>query len=222
VANPAYRGTPIFGESNPYITNVAPTRVPPLTALTASLDGVVSTGPATPPGGVPALPKERRLPRLPASGSPALYWVGAHGGAGASTLTRLIDGTATVGRGWPLLPHGTVPCVIVARTHHAGLQAAQDAVTDWASGALRSVELVGLAFIADAPGRLPKTLRNRLDVVRYGAPRFWPLPWVESWRQGVEPHLDDAPRTVRDFAAELTALVPALRGGHYPTPGSAL
>jgi hypothetical protein len=90
------------------------------------------------------------------------------------------------------------------------------------------VELLGVVFVADAPGRLPKPLRPRLELVACGAPRSWELPWADAWRlhnphdpATPAPHLDTAPRTVREFAADLTALVPALRGGHYPTPGSA-
>lgn len=188
-----------------------------------ALGALPVTGPSRPPGGVPALAPHRRLARTPASAQVGLHWTGAHGGAGVDTLTSLITGSASLGRAWPLLPRGAAPTVLVARTSYLALRALQDALTDWAwrdpaggRPSLPSVALVGVAVIADAPGKLPRDLRKFAEIVTSGAPRVWELPWVEAWRCGGRPDLDTAPGQYRRLAADLVDLVPALRGGQYP------
>lgn len=75
--------------------------------------------------------------------------------------------------------------VLVARSHVSGLRAAQAAAAQWASRRLpSSVRLLGLAVVADAPGRRPKPLRDLLDLVAGGFPTWWDLPWVEGLRLG--------------------------------------
>lgn len=184
------------------------------------------------PGGIQPLPAERRLPRGPGSGAAGLYWVAAHGGAGVTTLTRLMEGTVTLGARWPVTPARRMPVVLVARTHYAGLRALRDAAIDHASGQVPGVDLIGWALIRDAPGKLPGPLRDLMHHLsgaaptdQRGRPLVWELPWVEPWRLGLPrdaagghaPQLDGAPRDYRALAADLTDLVPALRGGQYPT-----
>lgn len=163
------------------------------------------------------------MPRAPGSAAVGLWWVGAHGGAGVSTLTELIEGTATLGARWPLPPRGPVPAVLVARTSHCALEAMRDAAIDYAAGGLSSLDLVGWVFIHDAP-KLPAVLQERMRHLAGAAPvddrgraLVWELPWVEPWRLGGPVRLDTAPGAYRKFAADLTDLVPALRGGQYPT-----
>jgi len=203
---------------------VEPTRGAPAGPPPAS-DPPTAGQPATGSvGALPSLPPDRRLPRSPASAAAGLFWVGAHGGAGVSTLAALIEGTATLGARWPLPPTGPVPTVLVSRTSHTALEALRDAAIDYASGGLATLDLVGWVFIRDAPGKLPAALRDRMTHLAGAAPRdkrgralVWDLPWVESWRLGSPAQLDTAPRAYRTFAADLTDLVPALRGGLYPT-----
>jgi hypothetical protein len=54
----------------------------------------------------------------------------------------------------------------------------------WAAGLVPSVEVLGLVVMADAPGRVPRSLRDLLQVVSGGVPRTWTVPWVEAWRVG--------------------------------------
>ena len=44
------------------------------------------------------------------------------------------------------------------------------------------MQLEGLALVPDVPGRLPKELRDLIQVVSGGVPRTWTLPWVDAWR----------------------------------------
>jgi hypothetical protein len=90
------------------------------------------------------------LPRGPGSAAVGLYWVAAHGGAGVSLLTELVENTATLGARWPLPPSGQLPVVLVARTSHAALEALRDAAIDYATGGLPQLDVVAWAVIRDA------------------------------------------------------------------------
>ncbi|MFJ2561319.1 MULTISPECIES: DUF6668 family protein [unclassified Streptomyces] len=132
------------------------------------------------------------------------WWLGCHGGAGVTTLGSVVPGGVDAGRCWPLSAHGRQPVVLVARTHAAGLQQAQLAARQWASGVLPGVELLGLVLVADAPGRLPPALRDLVRLVSGGVPRTWKISWAEDWRQGRPP--DAIPRESAGLARDLLTL----------------
>jgi hypothetical protein len=162
------------------------------------------------PGAVPA-PREGLAwiqvpPATPATGAPRWWWAGCHGGAGLSTLAAAAPGTGQV-RGWPAPPRpGFARAVLVARTHAAGLLAAQRAAAQWAAGAVPgNVELLGAVLVADAPGRLPAPLRELAELVRGGMPRSWLVPYLPALRFGPDPESLAAP-PIRALAAELEKL----------------
>ncbi|MEU6201527.1 DUF6668 family protein [Streptomyces sp. NPDC047061] len=136
-------------------------------------------------------------------------WVNAHGGAGASTLARILGG-ADVGRRWPDPADSEPgPVLLVARTHAAGITAASQAMDTLRRGTQPAgVELVALVLVADAPGRLPRELGRRVRVLRSAA-RVHRVPWVPAWRIGEE--ADALPREVRALSALVSA--PTGRGG---------
>ena len=68
------------------------------------------------------------------------------------------------------------------------------------------MELLGLAVLADAPGKTPKALRDFTAIVGGGAPRLWTLPWVEAWRHGDSTTTPTA-REYQRFITDVTALV---------------
>lgn len=179
----------------------APLATPPVqSAVTEAPVRRRSLRPTAPQEGVQALPgglpfRPRRLPA-------ALWLVGAHGGAGESTLAGLIEGAMPADHGWPQVSSDVAArVVLVARTHAAGLAAAQRALTQWAAGQVAGVELLGLVLVQDAPGRLPKELRQLAAVVEGGAPQVWHVPWVEDVRRGA---LEVSwPKSVREMANEL-------------------
>nr|WP_307891014.1 DUF6668 family protein [Acidipropionibacterium jensenii] len=134
--------------------------------------------------------------------------MGVHGGAGESSLSGVLPGSAAADHGWPQTP-GEQPArvVLVARSNMRGLRAAQAAATQWAAGLVPGVDVLGLVIVADAPGRLPRPLRDFAHLVGGGVPRTWNVPWIELWRLGEPPALSDAPREVRRLVDELHALV---------------
>ena len=150
---------------------------------------LIPTGPMNPQRSVPQPDHADRLPcRNVADGSADYWWLGVHGGAGESSLARLDKSTRAAEHHWPQADAGAI-VVLVARSNIHGLRAAQLAATEWASGSLPGIQLAGLVVVADAPGWLPKELREVARVVGGGVPHLWHVPWIESWRMGHEvPH----------------------------------
>ncbi|WP_233558772.1 protein kinase family protein [Micromonospora radicis] len=114
-------------------------------------------------------------------------WIGAHGGAGASTLTRLLGGT-DIGCRWPDPALAEPARVMVAgRTNHDGLRAVSRALHAMKEGRHPAgMRLLGVVLIADAPGRLPPPLLGRIRLLRSVAP-VHRVPWIPSYRVGEEP-----------------------------------
>jgi len=139
-----------------------------------------------------------------------VWWLGAHGGAGESTLEELFSGSRAADHSWPLTAanHPPARVVLVARTHAHGLRAAQSAIREWAAGDTQ-VLLLGLVLIADAPGRLPHGLRRLADLIAGGVPAVWSLPWIEAWRVGEPPAPHNAPKVVRQLLEDLRAMTEA-------------
>ena len=163
-------------------------------------------------GGV-VLPEPRdRLARrvLERDEHAVVWWLGAHGGAGESTLEELFSGSRAADHRWPLAGADVAPArvVLVARTHARGLSAAQSAAREWAAGDAR-VLLLGLVLIADSPGRLPHGLRRLGDLIAGGVPALWSLPWIEAWRVGEPPAPHNAPKAVHRLLEDLRAMTEA-------------
>jgi hypothetical protein len=188
---------------NPWITSpdesieeeTPDVHVPPAAVINTPLKGMVEPDTAD------------RLASRTMSGTAALWVVGSHGGAGESRTADLLDGARPTGHCWPVLQDSSKPRVLlVCRADMRGLTTAQSALTQWASGAAPAVDLVGLAVLADAPGKTPKALRDFTAIVGGGAPRLWTLPWVEAWRHG-DSTATPAVREYHRFITDVTALV---------------
>ena len=163
-------------------------------------------------GGVALPGSQDRLPRrlLEDGEQAAVWWLGAHGGAGESTLEELFSGSRAADHCWPLTAADVAPArvVLVARTHAHGLTAAQTAIREWAAGDAH-VLLLGLVLIADAPGRLPHGLRQLAALIAGGVPVVWSLPWIEAWRVGEPPAPHNAPEVVHRLLEDLRAMTEA-------------
>lgn len=190
-----------------------PSRNPWLTAPPIATDDLPATPPVRRPGastlprgpqaGVPEPDVTDRLPRSTARAGVALWWLGVHGGAGETTLAALTPHTRAAEHHWPM-PYGydSTRVVLVARSNARGLTAAQRAAAEWASGALDGVNVLGLVIVADAPGRLPRPLRDFAALVSGGVPNTWHIPWIEAWRTG-EAAAGDLPKPVRALVADV-------------------
>lgn len=166
------------------------------------------TGPMTPQRGVPAPKRSERLPISERPQRADLWWLGTHGGAGESSLAELVPQWQNADHMWPHPPgEGPTRVVLTARSNMRGLNAAQAAATQWAAGLVPHVDVLGLVVVADAPGRIPRPLRDYAGIIGGGLPRMWSVPWIESWRLGESPTLESAPRAVRQLIDELHALL---------------
>ena len=121
------------------------------------------------------------------------WWVGAHGGAGETTLEQLYVGTRAAGHRWPVSPGRLLAVVLVARTSARGLLAAQAALRELAERR-PPIRLLGLVLIADAPGRLPRPLRELGERIAGAVPHAWWFPWVAAWREGETPSRANSPK----------------------------
>ncbi|MFE5188655.1 DUF6668 family protein [Streptomyces sp. NPDC056628] len=122
-------------------------------------------------------------PPPPASGAPRRFsWVGLHGGAGVTTLATAYGGR-DCGRDWPG-PDDPRSVLLVARTHASGLAAVPGALELFRRGtAPRGLDLEGVVLVADAPGRLPRPLAERVRVIE-SVIDVYQVPWVADWRLG--------------------------------------
>lgn len=184
--------------NNPWFTTSAPAVQPAAPPAVVEPTGATAPQPTvTPPE------TSQQLPTW-APTAPARVWVvGAHGGAGETTLAHLLEGTATRHR-WPNT-HPEPPVLLVARTHANGLAAAQLAMRAWAAAETPLIRLLGLVLVADAPGRLPKPLADRAEVLRGGVPHMWHVPWVDAYRLQVAP--TNPPRQVRKVLNEINTVL---------------
>ncbi|MDN0193651.1 DUF6668 family protein [Streptomyces sp. S.PNR 29] len=109
-------------------------------------------------------------------------WVGTHGGAGVSTLAAVYGGHDS-GRDWPG-PSDPQSVLLVARTHAAGLESLVRAVEAFRRGETPAgLDLDAVVLVADAPGRLPKPLAQRVKQIE-SAIDVYRVPWVPGWRLG--------------------------------------
>ncbi|MEZ2390626.1 DUF6668 family protein [bacterium RCC_150] len=176
---------------------------------------IAPTGATRPQLSVPQPDLADRIPRWNVSGIvPEYWWLGVHGGAGETSLARLDKRTRAAGHHWPLTDSGST-VILVARSNIPGLRAARLAATEWASGTLPGIRVAGLVVLADAPGRLPKEIRDFAQVVGGGVPHLWHLPWIEAWRFGHDLPPEELPKESRTVleqvrtAATTTAGLPA-------------
>lgn len=195
-----------MSETNPWVRSTGDAAPVPIAVASQATGPVVVTAPQ---GGVPAPHPEERLPQRPTTSTATLWWLGVHGGAGETSLSLLAVGTQAAGHAWPMPNMPGIPSrvVLVARTHYAGLMAAQQAAREWASGSLGdAIRLDGLVLVPDQPGRLPKPLRQLAQVVAGGVPRNWTAPWMDSWRFSPIDPSAELPRGLRAMFSDLSLL----------------
>ncbi|MFI6041963.1 hypothetical protein ACIA8C_10030 [Nocardia sp. NPDC051321] len=109
--------------------------------------------------------RETALPTT-AEHPPLFAVLGAHGGAGASTLARWWAPAADTGLAWPASPRTTQRVLVAARLCMPGLTAAAERLREWHAGyAPDGVTVIGLVLTAARPGTVPAAVRRYRSVV---------------------------------------------------------
>ncbi|AVH61231.1 MULTISPECIES: DUF6668 family protein [Streptomyces] len=129
-------------------------------------------------------PQEEERPGRGAVSARRFAWVATHGGAGASTLAAVFGGH-DAGRSWPRPDQGEPGSVLlVGRTHAAGLDAVSHTLDIFRRGdAPPGLDLDAIVLVADAPGRLPRQLTQRIKVIG-SVIDVYRVPWMPAWRTG--------------------------------------
>ena len=165
-------------------------------------------------GGRPLPLRELTAPEL----SVRCWFLGAHGGAGESTLSRLFAGFGPAQHAWPVgrHEHARARVVLCARTSFWGMTAAMRVAGQWDAARLRDlVEMpLGLVLIADRPGRLPKPLEEFVHHLESATGRMWRLPWVDAWAAGEVPSAANSPKEAHALRVGLSAALAARKAGH--------
>lgn len=103
-------------------------------------------------------------------------WIGAHGGAGVSTLLRFANNAVEL-PARTAVTDGAV--VVVCRGSADGLHAAAELL-----GRLHPREPVGVVVVAASPRPLPRAVTRRLRLLASAAPHVWRIPWLEEAHRG--------------------------------------
>jgi hypothetical protein len=147
-------------------------------------------------------PHTSRLPTLPfvpieqhhlANGWPPLWWVGAHGGAGTTTLAAVTGLGVDIGAGWPTPIPGNPPIrvVLVCRASASGALAATGAVEQWRRQPnLADTKIVGVVSVAASARKPPRRATERLRMLSGWVPAWWQVGWIEEYLAA------DHPRTL--------------------------
>lgn len=113
--------------------------------------------------------------------TPIAWALGAHGGAGASTLAAMIAPLGDAHGTWPV--HDDFPYVVVCcRSTRAGLDAAQSAVLQAQAGGAGVCRVLGVVIVADTPGKTPKSLHQR-ETLLEDITRIWRVPYYPGVRE---------------------------------------
>lgn len=128
--------------------------------------------------------------------------LGAHGGAGTTTVTRWLDpdgsgGTLELHRGSHLPPHYTP--LVVARSTAFGMQEAVRLIGGWHAGVPRPY----LVIVRDAPLRLPKTVRYRRRAIGARVLGIAEVPYLVRLREIDTPAEGLTHRAVQKAARDL-------------------
>ena len=165
--------------------------------------------PQGPPPFVVAAPRPPGdpLPRVtgpaPTTTPQPFTWVGAHGGAGASSLAATGTG-ADLTAAWPDPAFGWPSAVaVVCRSNMAGLDAAARLLQEAAAGLVPDLHVVALVVVDDQPARHSKKIRTRIRELGGTVPHVFRVPWINSWRE--EPY--KPARSTAKVAVRIEALV---------------
>ncbi|MGW9159678.1 DUF6668 family protein [Microbacterium sp. NPDC055665] len=131
-------------------------------------------------------------------GRPIPVLVPAHHGAGVTTIAEA-TGFRDTDEAPRAATHPQAVRLLVARTHHAGLEAARLALAETRT----TGTYTRLLLVPDAPGRLPKPLSDQVTIIAGPTPTT-PVPWVEAWRWAPGTSTETSVKFFTTLAGQLT------------------
>lgn len=135
--------------------------------------------------------------------------VGAAGGSGESFLAAALTAAGTPA--WATehrRPTEPWPVIVAARSTAAQLQATQLLLGSWADDPAGDAFVLGVAVVADAPGRLPHSLTGAVDAVASVVPALWHIDFIPAWRACL-PESVEIDKTVARQLEPITAALAA-------------
>lgn len=108
---------------------------------------------------------------------PAVWLLGAHGGAGVSTLEKMWAPAGDSRRGWPASDENPF-VVIVSRMQVSGLDAAHQLTLQHRAQKVGACGLLGLVTVAAAPGKPAVSVVRRREIVAAAAGASWHIDWT--------------------------------------------
>ncbi|MCX5042505.1 hypothetical protein OG921_04875 [Aldersonia sp. NBC_00410] len=155
--------------------------------------------------------------------SPAVWLLGAHGGAGVSTLAHVLAPAGEAGGRWPAhYPEESPFVILVARETVPGLLRAHGLLRQHAAGLAGPARVLGLVTVADRPGRIPAAVRQTRDLAAGLVEHAWRVAWIEQyplthdvttlpvWSPLDPPPVKPAPKHTPVVPREVTALGAAI------------
>ncbi len=156
-------------------------------------------------------PRGALTPRTegPPAAAVDFVWVGAHGGAGVTSLASVTGLGLAVSQRWPAPDLGWPGrVVVVCRSNAAGYTAAARMIQEWASGSVPGIGLLALVVVTDAPAKPTRALKTRLHELSGTVPVVLTVPWIAAWR--------DTPFSADPAATRVAAAVAALITKEHP------
>ncbi|MEJ7832967.1 MAG: DUF6668 family protein [Nocardioides sp.] len=112
----------------------------------------------------------------------SFVWVGAHGGAGVTSLAATTGVALT--RCWPDPSLGwPAQVAVVCRSNAAGFDTALRAIQEVVAGAVPDLLVVALVVVADAPKPPSRRTLARIHELAAIVPTVVEVPWITSWRE---------------------------------------
>lgn len=144
-----------------------------------SANDLAATGPTKPdPAAIPApdiIDQHPTTPR-PQRAHGTHWYLAAHGGAGATTLSAMDPNGADAGGTWPTHPDGQ-NVVVVTRETVSGLRAARHLAQQWGAGDLPTINLLALITIPAHPGKNSRAVSLAGKTTAGIYPRHYRLAW---------------------------------------------
>jgi hypothetical protein len=111
--------------------------------------------------------------------APLWWFVGAHGGAGTTTLATLLAPAGDAGHSWPVHEENRV-CVVVAKASVPSLEKAHQVLLQ-GQQQVETVDVIGVVVVAETPGKYPNLVKNKIDVLR-PLTTVWELEYLSDLR----------------------------------------